>query len=73
MLIWAAVLLVGVNHTLAADETLDGDLVRAAVATTVTSELDDMAVFLYRKEAKLVEVTYFRYGKPADGPSTSFF
>ena len=45
--IWAALLLVGVSCTLAA-ETLS-DLV------TLTSELDDMTVFQYGDEAKLFE------------------
>ena len=56
--LWAAVLLVGVNYTLSA-ETL-GDLVQAAVAITFINELDDMAVFLYGEGAKLAEVTYVR-------------
>ena len=56
-------IIVGVNYTLAA-ETL-GDLVQAAVATTLINELDDVAVFLYGRMAKSVEVTCVRCEKPA--------
>jgi hypothetical protein len=70
LLIWVAVLLVGLNYILAA-ETL-GDLVQAAVAITFINELDDMAVFLYGFAAKTIELTYVRCSKPVLDPQASF-
>jgi hypothetical protein len=70
LLIWAAVLLVGINYILSA-ETL-GDLVQAAVAITFISDLDDMAVFLYGPLAKLIETTYVRCDKPVLDLNASF-
>ena len=69
LLIWVAVLLVGINYILSA-ETL-GDLVQAAVAITFINELDDMAVFLYGDIAKFIEVTYVRCDKPVLDPAGS--
>jgi hypothetical protein len=69
LLIWVAVLLVGINYILSA-ETL-GDLVQAAVAITFINELDDMAVFLYGSWAKVNEVRYVRCDKPVLDPRDS--
>ena len=63
LLIWAAVLLVGINYILSA-ETL-GDLVQAAVAITFINELDDMVVDFNGPLAKGFEATYVRCD-PAD-------
>ena len=70
LLIWAAVLLVGVSCTLSAESL--GDLVQAAVAITFINELDDMAVFLYGPKAKIIEVTYVRCSKPVLDPGISY-
>ena len=69
LVIWAAVLLVGVNYILSAESL--GDLVQAAVAITFINELDDMAVFLHGPIAKIIEVTYIRCSKPVLGPENS--
>ena len=69
LLIWAAVLLVGINYILSA-ETL-GDLVQAAVAITFINELDDMAVFLYGPMSKAIEMAYVRCDKPVLEPGST--